>query len=174
MFKLFRMGNFCKAVAGFYTILLFAACHYFASDYNKMLDGLLSKTVRLIDTDSLSLLLADSKTIHLMDCREPEEYNVSHLENAKAVGYKQFDLNKINLTKTDIIVVYCSVGYRSERIGEKLQMAGYRHVYNLYGGIFSWHNAGKKLIDNFGKVTKKIHIYNKNWGKWVKASEKIY
>ena len=43
-------------------------------------------------------------------------------------------------SKSDTIVLYCSIGYRSEKIGEKLVEMGYGHVFNLYGGIFEWVN----------------------------------
>ena len=42
------------------------------------------------------------------------------------VGFKDFDLSMVDdLPKDAIIVTYCSVGYRSERIGEKLKKAGF-------------------------------------------------
>jgi rhodanese-related sulfurtransferase len=82
----------------------------------------------------------------LLDTREREEFNVSHLPRARWVGYDDFDLKRVaNIPKTDTIIVYCSIGYRSERIGEKLKKAGYTNVYNLYGGIFQWKNATMAL-----------------------------
>ena len=40
------------------------------------------------------------------------------------------------------IIVYCSIGVRSEDIGEKLKELGYTKILNLYGGIFDWKNKG--------------------------------
>src|SRR5690606_42136192 len=50
-----------------------------------------------------------------------------------------------DIPKQSTIVVYCAVGNRAERIGEKLLKAGYKHVYNLYGGIFEWMNQGNPV-----------------------------
>ena len=71
--------------------------------------------------------------------------------------------------------MYCSVGYRSERIGEKLIKEGYSNVFNLYGGIFDWVNNDNPVYD-FNEKVYKVHAYNKDWGKWVEneSCEKVY
>ncbi len=111
----------------------------------------------------------------LLDTREKEEYDVSHIPNAVFSGYKDFNSDVLKgLSKTDPIVVYCSVGYRSERIGEKLQKMGYSKVYNLYGGIFEWKNSGSEVVDADGNKTEKVHTYNKKWSQWLTRGEKVY
>ena len=72
------------------------------------------------------------------------------------------------------MVVYCTVGYRSERIGEKLQKMGFQDVHNLYGGITEWVNQGHKVVDPEGNETPKVHTYSKDWGKWLKEGEKVW
>jgi rhodanese-related sulfurtransferase len=113
----------------------------------------------------------------LLDARERAEYNTSHLPNAIFVGYNNFEKDALaNVPKDKPIVVYCSIGYRSEKIGEKLQKMGFTKVYNLYGSIFEWMNQGNQVVDNQGNKTKKIHTFNKSWSKWVdeKNAEKIW
>ncbi len=107
----------------------------------------------------------------ILDTREKAEYDISHIEGAIWVGYDDFDLKRLeneNISKDAKVLTYCSVGYRSERIGEKLQKAGYDRVYNLYGSIFSWINAGYPLVDGYSRPTSQVHGYNQRWGKWVK------
>ncbi|MBM1104705.1 rhodanese-like domain-containing protein [Aurantibacter crassamenti] len=132
-----------------------------------------SESVPYIKVDSLSKI-AD---IILLDTREKAEYDVSHLKNAIWVGYNEFEidsvLNKIPNAKSKI-VVYCSIGVRSEDVGEKLQKAGYSNISNLYGGIFEWKNEGKLVYDTLGNETEQVHAYNKNWGKLLTAGEKVY
>jgi hypothetical protein len=70
--------------------------------------------------------------------------------------------------------VYCSVGYRSERIGEKLQDAGYTHVFNLYGGIFNWKNQDGVVLDASNDTTERVHTYNKSWSRFLKKGEPVY
>ncbi|MDA9555037.1 rhodanese-like domain-containing protein [Pelobium sp.] len=140
-------------------------------DFKQMIDSMYSHTVPLISVDSLKHL----KGVYLLDTREKEEYEVSHLKNARNVGFIWFDMRKVyDIPKDATIVVYCSVGYRSEKIGEKLIKNGYHHVYNLYGSIFEWANEGNPLYKSNGIQTTEIHTYNKKWSKWVEKGTKIY
>ncbi len=113
----------------------------------------------------------------LLDTREIEEFNVSHIEKAVFVGYSKFD-PKIVLeqcpNKEAEIIVYCSLGVRSENIGEKLQKLGYSNVRNLYGGIFEWKNKGNVVVNNQGKITEEVHAFSKMWGKYLLKGTKIY
>ncbi len=113
----------------------------------------------------------------LLDAREKEEYNISHIANAVFIGYNHFEKDVLKDTPKDKpIVVYCSIGYRSEKIGEKLQKMGYTKVYNLYGSIFEWVNQGNLVVDNQGVTTKKVHTFNRSWSKWVdkNKAEKVW
>ncbi len=113
----------------------------------------------------------------LLDARETKEYEVSHIEGAKNVGYEHFLIENVaNLDKKTPIVVYCSVGYRSEKIGEKLKSAGFTDVKNLYGSIFEWTNQGFPVVDSTNKSVPKIHTFNKLWSNWIsnKNIEKVY
>lgn len=113
----------------------------------------------------------------ILDTRKMEEYNVSHLKNALWVGYKKFDINKVTKNienKNTPIIVYCSVGVRSEDIGEKLLKAGFTNVYNLYGGIFDWKEKGNIVVDTTGIETQKVHVYSKQWGELLTNAVKVY
>ncbi|GIV30796.1 MAG: hypothetical protein KatS3mg029_0147 [Saprospiraceae bacterium] len=113
--------------------------------------------------------------IVLLDTRSREEYDVSHIAGARWVGYEAFDLGKVaGLSVDTTIVTYCSVGYRSERIAEQLQKAGFRHVYNLEGGIFGWVNKGNPVVDAAGRPVHKVHGYNAKWSKWLRGVEVVY
>lgn len=113
----------------------------------------------------------------ILDARELEEYNISHIENAVLVGYKNFNLEQTTKHLTDkkkTIVVYCSLGIRSENIAKKLKKDGYTNVYNLYGGIFEWKNKDFKVMDSEGHETENIHAFSKTWSKWLLKGQKVY
>jgi len=113
----------------------------------------------------------------LLDTREKEEYDISHLENAIHVGFKGFKVSKTASLPTDknaMIVVYCSVGIRSEIIGKKLLAKGYTAVYNLYGGIFEWTNKGGKVYSCQEQPTSKVHAFSKPWGSYLLKGTKVY
>ncbi len=112
-----------------------------------------------------------------LDARETKEFQTSHIEGAIPIGFDFFDVQKIEQSypnKTRPIIVYCSIGVRSELVGEKLRAAGYTNVYNLYGGIFEWKNQSKQVVDSVGVPTEKVHTYSKEWSRWLSNGEKIY
>jgi rhodanese-related sulfurtransferase len=138
--------------------------------YDKMLQKLLSHTVPEVSVSEAKKL----ENAVFLDTRELEEYQVSHIEDAQFVGYDNFDLSTVeDLPKDQKIVVYCSVGYRSEKISERLLEAGFTDVSNLYGGIFEWKNQDQQVVDGSG-TTEKVHAYDRLWGIWLKEGEKVY
>jgi rhodanese-related sulfurtransferase len=139
--------------------------------YDRMIQSTISNTTSQISVKQLSISI--EKYI-ILDAREPKEYNVSHLSYAKYIGYDKIDFTVVrDVPKSQPIVVYCSIGYRSEKITEKLMAKGYKKVYNLYGGIFEWKNQGQKVVNNTGS-TDEVHAYSKLWGVWLNKGKKIY
>lgn len=147
-------------------------CKGQANSFGEKLDEVLSYTVDTISAQDLEL---NKDSFLILDAREENEFNISHIPGAIRVGYKNFDDTQINhwIEQEKPIVVYCSIGYRSERIGEKILKKGGTQVFNLRGGIFSWSNAEFPLTDSIGP-TKKVHAYNEDWSIWLKKGEKVY
>jgi rhodanese-related sulfurtransferase len=142
--------------------------------YDAMLRTRLSFSVPTITCTELQTKIK-TETIALLDAREQKEFAISHIAGAQNVGFKYF--NTKNLPKIDknaSIVVYCSVGYRSEKVGEKLLKAGYKNVKNLYGSIFEWSNLGFPLVDMQDKPTEKVHAYDRIWGVWLRKGTAVY
>lgn len=156
------------------TLLLLVSTHFFAQKtIPKVLEKLNSESVPYITVKELQ----KKEGVILLDSRERKEFNVSHIKDAINVGYNQFDNNEIIdkfANKNAIIVVYCSIGVRSERIGEKLLKMGYKNVYNLYGGIFEWKNNNGKVVNNKDIETDDVHTYNKKWSQYLKNGRKVY
>lgn len=151
--------------------ILQASAQVESSAYNFTLKTLLSHSVPEVTVPQLKAM----REVLLLDAREWNEYRVSHIKGAKFVGYDQFELEKLrSLDKKKKIVVYCSVGYRSEKISEKLKQAGFIDVSNLYGGIFEWVNQGNPVVDEKENTTENIHAYNKTWSIWLNKGVKVY
>lgn len=112
----------------------------------------------------------------ILDTRKKEEFNVSHIPNAVWSG-EQLDNSafaKAYPDKSQRIVVYCSVGVRSEDFGESLQRLGYKNVHNLYGSIFMWKDKGYTVLNSKGNPSDSIHVYSKAWSKYLKTGIKVY
>ncbi len=156
-----------------YCIIFFiSGCMDREKEYQIMLEGLLSESVPFITPEELGE--KDSNYI-LLDTRTPREYEVSHLKGAQFVDFDEFNLNSVaQFPKDTTLVVYCSVGYRSEKIGEKLREDGFTNVYNLYGGIFEWKNQGFDVVNSKNEMTDSVHTYNESWSRWLLKGTKIY
>ena len=140
--------------------------------FDLLLKTILSHSVNEVYVDQVD---DDDSTTVFLDAREKAEYAVSHIKNAIWVGYDDFDLNRVaEVDKNKKVIVYCSIGYRSEKVGEKLTIAGYKNVSNLYGSIFEWVNQDKPVYDLDGNITEKIHAYDKVWGIWLNKGKKVY
>ncbi len=136
--------------------------------YSRMLNTLLKHSVNEVSVTEA----AQAKDVIFIDSREKQEYEVSHIQDAKWVGYDDFNMNRLKeVPKDRKIIVYCSVGARSENISLKLEEAGYKDVSNLYGGIFEWVNQGYPVYNTEGQ-TNKVHPYNMLWGVWLNKGEK--
>lgn len=140
--------------------------------FEKMIDNTLDKTVPFIKAKELR---ENNQNYTILDIRELKEYNVSHIKNAISISFNDFNVKiiKHKIDKNTPIVVYCSIGYRSEKVGEKLLNEGFT-VYNLYGGIFNWMNSNNPIVDNNEITTQKVHCFNQEWSKWLLKGEKIY
>jgi rhodanese-related sulfurtransferase len=128
----------------------------------KMLKG----SVPVISTGDLADLIKCESDWLILDSRELVEFKTSHLPNAKWVGDHDFSICRLSGTPKDTkVVVYCSIGVRSEKIAEKLKASGFSNVWNLYGGIFAWSNEHKSLVVQSQKPTLAVHGYDHNWAK---------
>ena len=140
------------------------------------LDKYADGSVEYISTAELAQLISTDQNIQLLDTRKKEEFKVSHLENAIHVGHKKFDVEQFEdqLNKYQPIIVYCSIGVRSEEIGEKLKTAGFDNIKNLRGGLFKWFNENRQIVDKNDQPTHHIHGYNKKWSRFLKRGEVVY
>jgi rhodanese-related sulfurtransferase len=120
--------------------------------------------VQSISTEDLKTRLSQKMPIVLIDAREKNEYRISHLSSAVNITA----VSDVLYAKDTPIVVYCSVGLRSAEFARKLSASGYTNVFNLKGSIFEWANKGFPVVRG-EKVVKKVHPYNKRWGKLLKA-----
>ncbi len=123
--------------------------------------------IKQLQTDELRSWLSgpNKKSIFLIDARAKEEFRISHISGAKNIPHRNKDPLKYlkNIKPDNLIVVYCSVGYRSSILAGKLQTLGFKEVHNVEGSIFKWANEGRPLVQ--GKTTvHKVHPYNAHWG----------
>ena len=137
------------------------ACFWFL---RPLRHGLLLLLMRLVGT-SIPQWDGSGTPDYWLDARAIEEFRVSHIANARWVGSRDFRLSHLEgIPKDATIVVYCSVGIRSQRIGQVLIGAGFTQVSNLEGGIFKWMVDGNEVVDSHNQITVQVHPYDFLWG----------
>lgn len=119
-------------------------------------------------------LLHKSGELLLVDVRDLAEYDVSHLPGAVHVdpdiATADFMRRFASEAQGKLVVLYCSVGVRSSRLAQRvdgsLKEAGALGAVNLRGGIFAWHNTGRKLGGNEGD-DEHVHPYDRHWSYYL-------
>lgn len=126
--------------------------------------------VNQISTVELAAWLADTNrpVPLLVDVRAADEFAVSHLRAARNLTSVE-EVRATLRTNAQPVVVYCSVGYRSSALGEKMQRAGLTNVVNLEGSLFQWANERRPLYRGTNEV-REIHGYNRKWSKLLNTN----
>ena len=135
-----------------------------------------AETIPYISVEELRRLQLHD-TVMILDARERVEFDVSRIPSAQYIGYSEFSSEKTLqqlANKNQTVVVYCTLGVRSETIGEKLKKAGFTDVKNLYGGIVEWKNKDFPVIDSLGAETQQVHTASKFWGQWLKKGVGVH
>lgn len=118
-----------------------------------------------IGTAELAAALeADPAGVVILDARAPEEFAVSHLPGAHLVGADADAAGRLAAAAAGArVVVYCSVGYRSAALVDRLRERGHANAVNLEGSIFRWAGEGRPVYREAARV-EQVHPYDDRWG----------
>lgn len=97
-----------------------------------------STPIEHITAQQLQHAIGAGKEITLLDVREPQEWDITHLPGAKLIPLGEVPERVNELDSADEIVVYCHHGQRSQRAINFLKKVGFSKLKNLAGGIDSW------------------------------------
>ena len=123
----------------------------------------LFRGVQSISIDKLAVwLVGDTPPPIVIDVRQRDEYEVSHLPGALNLPTPEA-IQQAAIPSNATLVLYCSVGYRSARVAQQLQENGFKNVMNLEGSIFEWYNQGRPVVVD-GLPVDQVHPYSRTWG----------
>jgi|SRR5450755_4427778 rhodanese-related sulfurtransferase len=98
--------------------------------------------MQVISVDELNVRREAGETLQLIDVREPaehEEFNIGGL--LYPLGRIQsMETENIEQWKDQELICYCRSGNRSGQACMILEMAGFKNVKNLSGGMLAWQN----------------------------------
>jgi rhodanese-related sulfurtransferase len=106
------------------------------------------ENIKSIDADEFERLLEEGYKI--IDVRTKAENRSARIENSILVDIYSPDFKKVieKLDKEENYLIYCNSGNRSKTACDFLSKWGFKNVLNLTGGIISWVNAGKEVLQN--------------------------
>lgn len=109
-----------------------------------LLNFLLQKTyqsfMKHISVQELKQRLDAGEALHIIDCREQDEYDIDNL-GVKLLPLSQLsmmDADDIEDWKEEEVIVHCRSGKRSMQACLLLETMGFQKTTNVDGGILAW------------------------------------
>ncbi len=98
--------------------------------------------------------------LQVLDVRDSEEWDEGHIEKAHFLPYTRMvdqltspaQLDTLKLAKDQHVAVTCATGKRSSTAISIMKREGFKHLYNVIGGMTAWEAAGLTMIDSEGNV----------------------
>ena len=102
--------------------------------------------VALVDSNKFEEQMQEP-TSQIVDVRTPEEFMEGHIANAINIEVTDdsFESKIATLDKEKPVMVYCKAGGRSAKAAAILRDNGFKHVYDLDGGMIGWNDANKPV-----------------------------
>lgn len=112
--------------------------------------------------------------IAIIDARSKVEYDISHINKSRRVGFKDFSIERIWMVSRDArVFVYSASKNRSMLVAQYFKLMGFSDVQILEDGLIGWKN-GKNELYNADGTTNKIHVGTKDNAKLVKSGLAVY
>jgi phage shock protein E len=96
------------------------------------------------DVEAVHDALSSGEDITVIDVREPDEYEVEHIPEAKHIPRGMLETQAAEQLphKDARIVTHCGAGGRGPLAAKSLKEMGYTNVANLEGGLNAWRERG--------------------------------
>lgn len=93
-----------------------------------------------IDCRAVRAKLDAKEDFLFVDCREPGEYALVHIEGTKLLplGDTPARVGELEAYRERPIIVHCHHGGRSLRVAQWLRQNGFAHAQSMAGGIHQW------------------------------------
>ncbi|HLH55568.1 MAG TPA: molybdopterin-synthase adenylyltransferase MoeB [Verrucomicrobiae bacterium] len=76
--------------------------------------------------------------IHVIDVREPDEYQIAHIEGVPLFPLSQLSQRLTELDPQRAYYIHCKMGGRSMKALEFLRQQGFKNLKSVCGGITAW------------------------------------
>ena len=107
------------------------------------------KKDNLIEPENLQDKLGEDPDFILMDVREPEEFEICHIDGSILVPYSEFSDHISDFNTNDEYVIVCKKGEKSQKVLEIMQDQGFDNLKMLDGGIMKWADSVEKTMEKY-------------------------
>lgn len=99
-----------------------------------------SSTKEITVPETANLMENAENSFLLIDCREPDEYDICNIDGSDLAPLSNFDMEVETLfaDEAECAIVYCHHGGRSLKAVDWLRAKGYENTFSLKGGIDLW------------------------------------
>ena len=99
-----------------------------------------STTKEISVTDAAAIIDQGEVSFLLIDCREPNEFEICSIEGADLAPLSNFEMEieTLFIDEDDKALIYCHHGARSLQAVEFLRKKGYNNTFSITGGIDAW------------------------------------
>ncbi|MDV2684987.1 rhodanese-like domain-containing protein [Alkalihalophilus lindianensis] len=94
--------------------------------------------IKQVGTDELKAMLKHEESPIIIDVREHDEYEESHIKGVPLVPMHTIPQHLDNLDQSKSYVFVCRSGVRSQNVALYLKDHGFMDVRNYDGGMLSW------------------------------------
>ena len=137
----------------------------------------LDKNIQIVPVEPFDLksLMESRNRMFIIDTREEPEFDVSHIQGAKRVGYEKFSVEKVwMLDRNTTIILYSTDGERCSHVGAYMKMMGFIDVRVITGSLIGWVNAGYSLVNKNGESTHDVYVHSKEEAKKLKKGKAYF
>jgi len=94
--------------------------------------------IETITCEELAKKLGNRDKFVLLDVREEDEWEESHIDGAKLLPLSEFEELILGFDKSEEYVLHCKRGGRSLKACQIMKDLGFPNVNNLEGGMDEW------------------------------------
>ena len=93
--------------------------------------------------------LKSQEKITLLDVREPEEFEICHIDGSILVPLSEFGEHIDDFDQDKEYVIICKEGKVSDQAGSIMTKKGFLRLRGLDGGIINWANSIERTMETY-------------------------
>lgn len=105
-----------------------------------------SRGKHILVTPAKAERILKKQFVEVLDVRTKAEVDAGHLPNARNIDFKNEEFATLvsKLPRDKTYLIYCRTGVRSSKAAEVMQMAGFKKVYEIKGGITAYNDYKRR------------------------------